>query len=400
MNNKHYELALKKLDKISKEQAGQALQSAMQEIAVLEMALDSLTNGILVLAPDHTLLLTNKYAKHFLPIDESESGVPIWVAVQDGDVSAFLQQTVSSGDRVLDREFFVEKSGVKRLLAISVLPLVSSGRVSGELVTVEDITEKRIRESKLRQAENLASLTNVAAGVAHEIKNPLASISIHIQLIQKLLGKTKQNITDGIKYEKFDKYLSTVNEEIDRLNKIVVDFLFAVRPMEMNFIKSDVNEIIASVVQFVQYELKENHIKCALDLQKNMPYILIDKQYLYQALLNIIKNAIEAMKDGGKLAIQTTASDLEIKMRITDTGCGISEANKAKIFEPYWTTKIKGTGLGLTLVFKIIREHKGEISLESQEGKGSAFIISLPIPQKEKRLTDFARAACADMDCA
>ncbi len=131
-----------------------------------------------------------------------------------------------------------------------------------------------------------------------------------------------------------------------------------------------------------------------------MPYILIDKQYLYQALLNIIKNAIEAMKDGGKLAIQTTASDLEIKMRITDTGCGISEANKAKIFEPYWTTKIKGTGLGLTLVFKIIREHKGEISLESQEGKGSAFIISLPIPQKEKRLTDFARAACADMDCA
>jgi signal transduction histidine kinase len=283
-----------------------------------------------------------------------------------------------------------------------VLPLVREHQVTGSLIHVEDITEKRGKEVRLRRAENLASLTTLAAGVAHEIKNPLGSLSIHIQLIQKAMAANRELFFQAhaddsdpdnqgpIKYYNLmDKYIAVVNEEIDRLNHIVVDFLFAVRPMNMDLRDGNINTLIGELYEFVHYELEEAHIEGLLELDETLPEVPFDERYMKQALLNLIKNAIHAMPAGGLLTIKTEAVDAYIRVSVCDTGTGIPEGNLSKIFEPYFTTTETGSGLGLTLVFKIIREHQGEVSVKSKEGEGTCFYILLPIPQGEHRLIDF-----------
>jgi PAS domain S-box-containing protein len=397
--------ALQKLNKMTAEQMRDMLHSTAAEIDRLETVLDSITEGILVCDTDHNLALANKGAQRMLSISADEQGRQrLWQAVRGEKIRDFFELTLNAGDRVEDREFDVEIKGISRLLSISVLPLVRDRQVTGSLVYIEDITEKRNREAQLRRAENLASLTTLAAGVAHEIKNPLGSLSIHIQLIQKAMEAHKESYYasrsgeagDGSGeddprsyFSRLDKYLGVVNEEIDRLNRIVVDFLFAVRPMNMDFREGNINALIEELAGFVRYELEEARINCVLELEKDLPRTGFDERYMKQALLNLIKNAQAAMDQGGTLTIKTEFRDGQIEIVVMDTGIGIPEANLSKIFEPYFTTKETGSGLGLTLVFKIVREHRGEISVKSQEGKGTRFKITLPIPQKERRLITF-----------
>jgi PAS domain S-box-containing protein len=367
--------------------------------------LDSINDGILVCDTEHNLILANKYAERILPLNGDEQG-KLWLAVRDEKVRDFFKTTLQTGDRVEEREFDVEfkgTPGISRLISISVLPLVRDHQVTGSLIYLEDITEKRGKEAQLRRAENLASLTTLAAGVAHEIKNPLGSLSIHVQLIHKAMEANKEiyyNAHPGGKdspgadphsyFDKLDKYINVVNEEIDRLNRIVVDFLFAVRPMNMDFREGDINIVIEEMAEFVRYELEESRIKCVLALDKDLPRLSFDERYMKQALLNLIKNAQAAMGDGGgTLTIKTALRDGQIDIQVRDTGAGIPEGNLPKIFEPYFTTKDTGSGLGLTLVFKIVREHRGEISVKSKCGEGTRFTITLPIPQKERRLITF-----------
>jgi PAS domain S-box-containing protein len=394
------ERALRKLPKMTGEQITDLLLSTAAENERLETVLDSLTEGLLVCDADYRLILFNKAVERLVPLDLREQGErSLWSVVADDRIAAFLQKTLEDGDRVEDREFDADAKGIQRLLAISVLPLVKDKRVTGSLVHVEDITEKRGKEARLRRAETLASLTTLAAGVAHEIKNPLGSISIHIQLIQKALKASRAACNDEddpvpapapevqiAPFDILDKYLAVVNEEIDRLNRIVVDFLFAVRPMDMELREGDLNALISELVDFVRYELEAAGISCVLDLDKELRPLSYDERYIKQALLNLIKNALAAMDSGGRLTIKTEVAGNEVRILVSDTGIGIPEENLPKIFEPYFTTKETGSGLGLTLVFKIIREHRGEISVKSREGEGSSFLIVLPIPQKKTKL--------------
>jgi two-component system, sporulation sensor kinase E len=399
------ERALRKLPKMTAEQITALLLSVAAENERLESVIDSLTEGLLVCDANHDLILVNKAAERLLPLslyDQAER--PLWSVVADDAVADFLKKALLGGDKVMDRELDVEAKGAQRLLSLTVLPLVKDKRVTGSLIHVEDITEKRGKEARLRRAENLASLTTLAAGVAHEIKNPLGSISIHIQLIQKALKASRAACEDvdgnagssggersapQAPFGLIDKYLGIVNEEIDRLNRIVVDFLFAVRPMDIELREGDLNALIRELVEFMRYELEAARIACDLRLARDLPDIRYDERYIKQALLNLVKNAVAAMPSGGTLTIRTESAADEVKLTIADTGIGIPEENLPKIFEPYFTTKESGSGLGLTLVFKIIKEHRGEITVKSKEGEGTAFTIVLPVPQKETRLIAF-----------
>jgi PAS domain S-box-containing protein len=382
-----YKRAIKKLDKLTAERCRELLISAAEEINRFETVLNSLPNGILVCDEKHCLIMANKAVQRLLPMNHIEAGnIPLWSETQDERVREFFQKSLLGGDRVLDREIDIEAQGQNRLLSISVLPLVCSHRITGSLIHIEDITEKRGREARLRWAENLASLTTLAAGVAHEIKNPLGSISIHLQLMQKALSKNQKTKTEDPSNRLLGKYISVLNEEVERLNHIVVDFLFAVRPMSLELREADINALIAELVEFVRPEMEQSRIRVFLELDESLPLILMDERYMKQALLNLIKNAQAAMPEGGLLTIATIRDENEIKISVCDTGVGISEENLKKIFEPYFTTKETGTGLGLTLVFKIIREHQGEIAVDSREGGGTAFEIIMPLPQKERRL--------------
>jgi signal transduction histidine kinase len=379
------ERALKKLPKLTRDQVEELLIQAAGEIDRLETVLDSLTEGVLVCDQGHNLILTNKYAERYFPIGPYEPGSqPVWASVRDDGIAEFLEHTLANGDKALDREFTVEIKGKRRLLSISVLPLVKDRHVTGSLVHVVEITERRTRESQLRRAENLASLTTLAAAVAHEIKNPLGSISIHIQLIQKAVKKLPQNQRNVL-----DKYLNVVNEEIDRLNHIVVDFLFAVRPMNIEVREGNINALIQDLMDFVRFELEEARIEVQMDLGGDLPPIEFDERYMKQALLTLVKNAMAAMPQGGLLSVKTQAADNEVYIHIDDTGVGIPEENLSMIFEPYFTTRETGSGLGLTLVFKIIKEHQGEITVNSKEGKGTSFQIMLPRPRTMTRLIPY-----------
>ncbi len=399
------ERALKILPKLTHEQIEALFVHTAEENERLETVLDSLAEGILVCDENHAVVLVNKYGERLLHTGHYEAGIqPVWTLIRDEKLADFLKETLINGDRIEDREFDLDLSGVQRLVSVSILPLVKDKRVTGSLVHLDDITEKRSREAQLRRAENLASLTTLAAGVAHEIKNPLGSISIHIQLIQKTMNtgmsffKKDFNRKEALPHdneqmaEYFDllqQYLGVVNEEIDRLNKIVVDFLFAVRPMNMEFRQQNINEIIQELTDFVQFELSESHITLDLHLAAELPLINIDERFMKQALLNLIKNAMAAMSGGGTLSITTSVTNDNISIVVRDSGTGIPEENLSKIFEPYFTTKDNGSGLGLTLVFKIIREHQGEISVKSKIDEGSSFTITLPVPQKDTRLIPY-----------
>jgi signal transduction histidine kinase len=183
-----------------------------------------------------------------------------------------------------------------------------------------------------------------------------------------------------------DKYIKVLNEEIERLNRIIVDFLFAVRPMKVEPRRGDINGFIKDLAEFVSFELKSDNIECVLNLEENLIAIDFDPDLMRQVLLNLINNATAAMSGGGRITIATMDAEGEEIITVADTGKGISEEDFHKIFEPYFTTKETGTGLGLTVVFKVIKEHKGEINVNSTVGEGTVFTITLPKPRSEQRL--------------
>ena len=376
--------ALDRLGKMDAAQIRALVVRVSEENDLLGMLLDSLTDGIVVTDRDHRVMLHNKSAERLFPFEGDNLGdKPLWDCLLDRDLSEFFSSALRSQEKVSDREFALV-NGATRVVSVSILPLVSEGSVQGNVVHIEDVTEKRSKEARLRRAESLASLTTLAAGVAHEIKNPLGSMGIHLQLIQKkIAGK------DCIDQKEIAQHLAVIGEEVDRLNRIVVDFLFAVKPMDTRLEDGDINAVITELLEFVRPELDQAGVKIEMNLSPAVPQLKIDPRFIKQALLNLVKNAVAAMPDGGLLKVDSMRAGNEVVIRIADTGSGIPEQIMDKIFEPYFTTKPFGTGLGLTIVFKIVKEHFGDISVTSREGEGTTVSISLPVPQKEKILIDY-----------
>lgn len=375
--------ALEKLSKLDSEQIQQLLQTVGAENERLAVVLDSMNDGVLVTDEEHRLILVNKAAERLLPLAPGRiiGDRPVWDVVADHDIAHFVAETLQNDESVADREFALDHGGATRILSCSIIPLVQAGHIRGNILQLVDISEKRGREARLRRAESLASLTTLAAGVAHEIKNPLGSIGIHNQLIGKLVSRL-----DAEQREPIESYLSVIEEEIDRLNKIVVDFLFAVRPMDTHLEDGDLNSLVADLLSFVQFELEQANIELIKDLDTELPSLRIDPKYLKQAIMNLIKNAISAMPDGGMLRVSTQTRGDQVLLRISDNGLGMTAEVRDKIFEPYFTTKDFGSGIGLTLVYKVVKEHMGDISVISKEGHGTTFTITLPKPQREKHL--------------
>ncbi len=382
---KFIERALERLPKLDEEQIRSLINRLGSENDLLGVVLDSMTDGLVVLSGEHDVMLFNKSAERLLPFSSEDiHEKKFWDVVADREIAVFFENSLRSLDRVYDKQFTLDTGGGIRILSCSIMPLVDSGKALGNLIHIEDVTEKRSKEARLRRAESLASLTTLTAGVAHEIKNPLGSIGIHIQLIQKAIAAKKR-----LERESISRYLEIVMEEVERLNGIVVDFLFAVRPMNAELERRSLNALVQDVLEFIQFEVKDAGIAVEERYADSIPDLDLDEKYIKQALLNIIKNAIAAMPGGGVLRLSTEMDANDVLLKISDTGVGIDEENLAKIFEPYFTTKEFGSGLGLTVVYKIVKEHGGEISLTSGEGEGTTFIVSFPIPESERRLIEW-----------
>ena len=389
-----------KISKLSPEQVEQLIDIINSENETLDAVIESLSTGLLICDVNWCLLQANKAAERYIPLkirlsdwryNENRLEQNVWQIIDDSDIASFIKNNAEREKNISSEEFTIETSGgVKRFIVISTLPLVHERKLIGNIVKIDDITDKKNQDTLLRRMENLASLTNLAASVAHEIKNPLGSISIHIQLIQKAVLKsrsTDQKLPD----EKFiENYLQIVNEEIERLNKIIVDFLFAVRPISASLELTDVVLLIKSFIPFFEPELEEQHISLETQLPDSAPLLNIDQKLFKQVLINLVQNAIAALHEGGRIILSAKTTNDFFVIRVADNGIGMDEETVHRVFEPYFTTKSNGTGLGLTMVYKIIKEFSGDITVQSYPGEGTIFTISLPIPQKEKRLLEYS----------
>lgn len=387
--------AVEKLSKLSAEQIQLLLNRLCDEEAALDAVLESLATGIIVCSVNGHLLMLNKAAERYIPfttrpLENRDTELRVWEMIDDSDIVTFLKINYEHQKSNVSDEFSVPgPGGGIRFLSVKLMPLVQRCCIKGTIITVDDITEKRNQEILLRRMENLAGLTNLAANVAHEIKNPLGSISIHIQLMQKALAKAR--CSDGMLPDEknAEKHLSVINEEIDRLNKIIMDFLFAVRPVSAQLELLDPNQLIQDCIDFCRPELQGLNIKEEISLDNSVPRLMLDSKLFRQVLVNLIQNAQVAMPDGGVLCIKTVVQNDCFVLTLADTGVGMDEATVSHVFEPYFTTKATGTGLGLTMVYKIIKEFSGDITVRSAVGKGSVFTISLPIPQGSRRLLTY-----------
>jgi len=240
---------------------------------------------------------------------------------------------------------------------------------------IQQLRRLRHLEEELRIKDRLAALGELAAGMAHEIRNPLVIIKNSAQI----LGDRFHGQNDNKELTQY------IIEETDRLNKVVTSFLDFARPQKSNLEINQIVPIIDRTLQITNMEISKNHIKIYKNFQKNLPPVMVDAEQMHQVFLNLILNAIGAMPNGGKLEIKTDIREnvekniklMEISFR--DTGCGISEDAINKVFNPFFTTKQEGTGLGLAIAHKIIENHHGAIKVESQKDKGSVFYVCIPI---------------------
>lgn len=382
--------ALQKLPRMNDSQLRSFIQLIVDDYALFDAMMDSLTNGVIILDSKHTIIKTNRAASRILGIPLSESpDRPLWTSISDAKLADFIYMVIRNEEAKTAEEFVIVADEGNQYIELSVLPLVKEKRVRGTIITIEDITQRKREEINNRRLENLASLTNLAAAVAHEIKNPLAAISIHVQLLRKNFKACNLEIN-----AKAQKHLDVVEEEIERLNKIVVDFLFAVRPLQCEFAPVNINELIKNLFATFQDEFSAAKISILPRLDNELPVIQADERFLRQALMNILTNAKAAMMpSGGELGITTRFDQERVYIIITDTGKGIPPDILHKIFEPYFTTKPDGSGLGLTMTYKVMKEHGGDIQVHSDIGKGTRFTLILPITRSEKPLLLEARTA-------
>ena len=388
-----------KAEKLSKEQVLSLLEDVADENESLYSVLESLSTGLLIINDDFQLLRYNQIAESWLPFSERLEDIlgtdkAIFDYIEDEDIAGFLRKCLEKNITNSSEDFStVTPGGSVRFLTVTISPLINEGELNGKMILVRDITEKKNQDILLHRMENLANLTNLAAGMAHEIKNPLGAISIHIQLIQKALEKAREN-QDKLPAPKFvEDHIDVVNEEIDHLNKLVMDFLLAVRPVKAQLELKEPDKLIENLISFFKPEFNDEGIEVTYNSSESGTRILLDEKLFRDVIMNISQNALAALKskfndgnDGGKFCISNTVRDNKFIITIMDNGCGMSEESLSKIFEPYYTTKANGTGLGMTMVYKIIKEFSGEIIVDSKEGEGTAFTISFPIPQKDAKL--------------
>ena len=253
----------------------------------------------------------------------------------------------------------------------------------GHAMILRDITESRRSAQQTIESERLNALTLLAAGVAHEIGNPLNSLHIHLQLMERKV----RELNDDAKAE-LQESIDISRSEINRLDSIVTQFLRAIRPSRPELHPENVNAIVEEAVRFFTPEIRDRDVVVEQELRSDLPLLQIDRGQMKQAFYNVIKNSLEAMKRRGILRIRSDMDDTHVLIRFIDTGGGMSAANLSRVFEPYFTTKPSGTGLGLLIVRRIVRGHGGELSIESSEGKGLTLTIRFPYIDKRVRMLE------------
>lgn len=238
---------------------------------------------------------------------------------------------------------------------------------------VQKLREKRALEEKLREVEHLSGIGQFARGIAHEIRNPLNFISLSIDHLQE-----KYVPLEGNKKEKFESLMKSIKQEIQRLNKLVGDFLDYGRPIKLSLREVELHILIDDVLALVLAKAEKDNVEIIRQYEES-PRLFLDPELIKTCIFNVVVNAFQAMPSGGRLTVSTKASENRVSIVFEDTGSGVSRENLSKVFDPFFSTKETGLGLGLALTKRVIEEHSGKVDFQSVEGKGSTIIMSFPV---------------------
>lgn len=363
-------------------------EKLLNEKKFTESVLQSSVKGIMTIGTDGSILFMNSAAEKILGIRlQDTSGNSLGKILPELSIKLLDRQGnfSISEDQIKDLEInYRDGEREYKVLNVNATQLITDKRQNlAILITIEDLTEKKKKDEYLGRMEKMVSLGYLAAGIAHEVRNPLTSISVDLdRLFEKFFA-----------YPEEREILKNVLGEIDRLDRIVSQLLEFARITPVEFKQFELNSIVRNVCNLVQGKCLKTGIKIRRNFQSNLPEMFGAGEKIEQAILNIVLNSIQAMPKGGQILIKTSLLNTEngkklgcwqkaekkIEILIKDNGIGISKDNLSKIFYPFFTTKPEGTGLGLSIANSIVEEHKGLIIVNSTEGKGSFFRIQLPI---------------------
>jgi len=365
---------------------GQQLRGAQYDFSDLrgnfERLLDDLEDAVLVFGRERRLVVTAGAVEKFLGRDRSELMGRSLVEVFPPNTSLglLLQQAAQTGLSIRNRRVPMDagnnggSAGVAvALLSVDVLEALQSNVVTGAgagiLVRLRDPEATRQIGRQLQIADRVSAISRITGGVAHEVKNPLNAILMHVELARMKIATGDSDLTPQ---------MDIIASEIVRLDRVVKTFLDFTRPVELHPVDVSLESFVNDIAEFARPLAETAKIEVIVEQQTEGASISVDLDLLKQAMLNVVINAIESMPDGGQLLFQSSVDGHDAEIRISDTGCGIPSSARNKIFGLYFTTKEKGSGIGLAMTFRIVQLHDGTIDFTSEPGKGTTFIIRVP----------------------
>lgn len=377
MKNTFLDKLLNRIDRVGPGDLQAYLQRLNNEKGFFETIFNTLQEGIVVVDSQGRILYLNHAITALLGIDQAKAmGTPISQHLKELDWSTILAE-----GRVVNRDLEVFYPQA-RYLNFYLVPLEDKDTsLMGFAIIFHDLTARRNQAREAIESEKLNAVTLLAAGVAHELGNPLNSLNIHLQLMERDLRKRGDAHADDLL-----ESLRVARSEVGRLDTIINQFLGAVRPAHAARTMVGINAVVRESLAFLQPEIKDRDVIVQEELADALPLIPANVDQLKQAFYNLIKNAVQALTHGGILRVTTSLSDTHLQVSFEDNGPGISVEDMAHITEPYFTRKKNGTGLGLFIVQRILHEHGGYLELLSEPGRGTTARILLPLADRRVRL--------------
>lgn len=349
------------------------IQHLAKEQGFLETVFNTIREAIIVIDGSRRILYHNAAAKSMLGLPEDLTHLTIDKILKGANWDAILPQdgVINVGASMLRQELelcYPER----RIVQVYALPL---GKTEDQFaVILNDITSAMDKMSSSAESERSRLISMLAAGVAHEIGNPLNSLYLHLQYLQRLMDREEVDRESAV------EELAESRKEVERLDSIINQFLHALRPGKPDFQLLDLKNLVLESLNFMRHEITAREVKVEFLWQEDIPFVNGDAGQLKQAFYNLVRNALQSMQNGGALGIHCSANEDYVSLSVTDSGCGINKENLSRIFEAYFTTKQTGTGLGLMIVERIVREHGGALSVDGGGNgqQGATFTISLP----------------------
>ncbi len=347
--------------------------STLSEKAHLQGVVDQLEDGVIFLNPERHILFFNRAAETVvgLPLERTV-GLPIHEVLDPAHpLLPFVDQVLVGSAGIRNATVVLPHDGRDKEFLVSAFHMEDAHRVMGVAVLLKDLESIKTVQSLVSYSAKLAALGRLTSGVAHEVKNPLNAMMIHVELLKERLEDSGVDVKQS---------LEVIGGEIRRLDRVVQGFLKFMRPQELTLKPVDLNAMLQSVCALLEAESLSHGVRFVLELDAALPAVSADEELLRQAFINIVQNAVQAMPSGGAVRIRTRPEEVDwVRVTVTDQGVGIALEDVDKIFKLYYTSKPGGSGIGLSVVYRILQLHDGTVEAKSEPGRGTAVIVRLPV---------------------